>query len=105
MKPIDLARQAGVTRGTVSLWVNGPTKTIEGDSLMRAARALNEDPHWLATGERKGTPMSFGVSEPGAPFYSTDEQRLLQLFRTLSEEDRQRTLVMIDALAKRQWRF
>lgn len=99
LKPIDLARQVGVTRGTVSQWVNGPTKTIEGDNLMRAARALNEDPHWLATGERKQMPTAFGVAEP-ATIYAGNEHQLLQKFRGLSEDDKLRAMAIIDALAK-----
>lgn len=99
LKPIDLARQAGVTRGTVSQWVNGPTKTIEGDNLMRAARALNEDPHWLATGERKHLPTQFGTAEPAA-IYVGNEHQLLQKFRGLGEDDKLRALAIIEALAK-----
>lgn len=46
-----LAKRAKVSRATVSLWVNGPTQTIEGDNLTRAATVLGVGAHWLSTGE------------------------------------------------------
>jgi transcriptional regulator with XRE-family HTH domain len=51
-----LAKRAKVSRATVSLWVNGPTQTIEGDNLTRAATVLGVNAHWLSTGE--GVPFS-----------------------------------------------
>jgi SOS-response transcriptional repressor LexA len=58
MKPIELARSVGVGRATVSLWLSGHTKKIEGPNLTKVARALNVDAHWLATGEGKKRPRS-----------------------------------------------
>lgn len=40
MNAAALARKANVSRGTVSLWLNGQTQQIEGENLTRAASAL-----------------------------------------------------------------
>jgi len=65
IKPIELARMAGVGRATVSLWMSGHTKKLEGPNLTKASRALGVDPHWLATGEGRKRPLSGGNVEPG----------------------------------------
>ncbi|MGS0980993.1 XRE family transcriptional regulator [Burkholderia glumae] len=61
MKQVELAAATGLTRGAVSLWVSGGTKTLEGENLVRAARALDVSPSWLATG--KGSPRPAPKSE------------------------------------------
>jgi transcriptional regulator with XRE-family HTH domain len=99
LKQIELARLAGVSRATVSLWVSGKTMSISGDSLTRVARVLNEDAHWLSTGERRQDMASYHVAETTVN-YGSKEQRLLQLFRALSEEDQARALGVLNALAK-----
>lgn len=48
----SLARALGLTRASVSFWLNGQTKEISGDNLLKAAAALNVDPAWLAMGRR-----------------------------------------------------
>lgn len=50
MKQIELARAVGLTRGAVSLWLNGTTKELTGENLVNAARALGVTPTWLGTG-------------------------------------------------------
>lgn len=99
MKPIDLARLANVSRATVSLWATGKTKNIGGDRLTRVARALNVDPHWLATGEERSRSGHLDAAE-SAPQYNHDEQNLLRNFRLLSNADRIRALVIVEALIK-----
>lgn len=99
LKQIDLARLAGISRATVSLWVNGKTMAISGDSLTRVARTLNVDAHWLSTGERRREALSLRAAEPTVSYGGT-EQRLLQLFHSLSEEDQARALGLLAALAK-----
>lgn len=46
----DLARRIGVTRATVSFWLTGATKRIEGENLTRTARELRCHAAWLAEG-------------------------------------------------------
>lgn len=53
IRQAELARRLKITRGAVSLWLDGTTKSLEGENLTRAAGALGVNPHWLATGEGK----------------------------------------------------
>lgn len=46
----ELGRRAKVSRGTVSLWLNGTTKELHGKNLLNAANALQVNPEWLSTG-------------------------------------------------------
>ncbi len=99
LKPIELARLAGISRATVSLWVNGKTMAISGDRLTRVARTLKVDAHWLSTGEHRREALSFRAAEPTTS-YGGPEQRLLQLFHSLNEGDQTRALGLLAALAK-----
>lgn len=72
--PSALAKKAKVSRATVSLWINGPTQSIDGENLTRVASALGVNAHWLATGEGKSydgqptkaeeRPAAYGSGEP-----------------------------------------
>lgn len=64
----SLARALGLTRASISFWLNGQTKEISGDNLLKAASALNVSPVWLAAGrgpKRDGSPGLF--PEPVVP--------------------------------------
>lgn len=50
MSDAELARQAKVKPPSVFLWLDGSTKSIKGDNLLRAAAALKVTPEWLAYG-------------------------------------------------------
>lgn len=50
IKGVDLARAVGVKPPSVSDWLSGKSKTMEGENLLRAANYLKVDPTWLATG-------------------------------------------------------
>ncbi|MCX8018395.1 MAG: helix-turn-helix domain-containing protein, partial [Rhodocyclaceae bacterium] len=54
-----LARACGVKPPSVSDWLNGRTKRLEGAHLLRAAAFLEVNPEWLATGS--------GPMQPAAP--------------------------------------
>lgn len=56
VKGVDLARAVGVKPPSVSDWLSGKSKTMEGENLLRAAKHLGVNPVWLATG--KGEPCS-----------------------------------------------
>ena len=47
----ELGRAAGVTRGAVHQWLNGQTKKLDSSVAWAAAKALDVDPEWLATGK------------------------------------------------------
>ncbi|XDZ52338.1 S24 family peptidase [Neisseriaceae bacterium CLB008] len=47
----DLAKYCKVRRPSVSKWLSGSTKTLQGQNLLRAAEFLECDPDWLADGK------------------------------------------------------
>lgn len=51
IKAIDLARQSGLSRATISLLVRGTTKTLMSDNAYKVARALSVNPEWLVSGK------------------------------------------------------
>ena len=48
-----LWKGCGLSSGAISHWFNGSTQTLEGKNLLNAAKVLNVDPNWLATGKGK----------------------------------------------------
>lgn len=82
-----LAKRAKVSRGTVSLWVNGPTQMIEGDNLTRAATVLGVDSHWLATGE--GIPYSdesLRAEQPSPTYEAARSATVSELLEALRKD-------------------
>lgn len=47
----DLARACDIKPPSVSAWISGETKSIRGNNLLSASRALNVRPEWLSTGK------------------------------------------------------
>ncbi|WP_134636603.1 helix-turn-helix domain-containing protein, partial [Pseudomonas aeruginosa] len=45
----ELASRVGVSKGTVTFWMNG-TNLIKGENLMAVARELQCSPEWLISG-------------------------------------------------------
>lgn len=58
----DLARACAVSTAAVSMWFSGKTLSLAGNTLTRAAKYFNVDPHWLSTGEGP-IPMWSNVAE------------------------------------------
>lgn len=50
IKGVDLARAVGVKPPSVSDWLSGKSKTMEGENLLRASKFLKVNPSWLASG-------------------------------------------------------
>lgn len=50
MSQVDLARACGIKPPSVNGWLSGKAKFLRGENLLRAARALNVNQDWLATG-------------------------------------------------------
>lgn len=55
IKGVELARAVGVKPPSVSDWLSGKSKTMEGPNLIRAAQFLKVNSKWLATGIGKPT--------------------------------------------------
>ncbi|HFF4839576.1 TPA: LexA family protein, partial [Acinetobacter baumannii] len=50
IKGVDLARAVGVKPPSVSDWLSGKSKTMEGENLLKASKFLGVNPNWLASG-------------------------------------------------------
>lgn len=51
IKAAELARRIDVSKATTSLWLNGTTKQLDGDNLLKAAFALGVEARWLQSGQ------------------------------------------------------
>ena len=69
---LALARACGIAPPSVSEWLNGSTKRIDGLNLIAAAEFLRVDPKWLATGlgvkTQAPTESPWRVAEPMAAY-------------------------------------
>ncbi|RJE69711.1 repressor [Acinetobacter sp. JS678] len=50
IKGVELARAVGVKPPSVSDWLSGKSKTMEGENLLKASKFLGVNPSWLASG-------------------------------------------------------
>lgn len=50
IKGVDLARAVGVKPPSVSDWLSGKSKTMEGENLLKASKFLGVNANWLASG-------------------------------------------------------
>jgi hypothetical protein len=104
--PSELARACAVKPPSVSAWLSGKTKQLEGANLLAAAAFLEVNPIWLATGAGKmhapfhlvpsrGERISADKSiEPEA---LTDHQRrLLSLFDGLTKRQQDDVINMLE---------
>ncbi len=75
IKGVDLARAVGVRPPSVSDWLSGKSKTMEGENLLKASSFLEVDASWLATG--KGSPKPINSLDDSSP--KKDEVYISQL--------------------------
>ncbi|HEM7310211.1 XRE family transcriptional regulator [Acinetobacter baumannii] len=73
IKGVDLARAVGVKPPSVSDWLSGKSKTMEGENLLKASKFLGVNPNWLATGN--GSPTNNNI---------VDDQLSNVIFRDLN---------------------
>ena len=107
IKPAELARRARISRGAVSLWLSGGTKSIKGENLSRAAAALEVNPHWLAIGEgpRDTKATGFhGVAEPRIEYSAQRHEHaaLLSAWDNLPKDVQNSLHSLIVTLAKKR---
>lgn len=50
IKGVDLARAVGVKPPSVSDWLSGKSRTMEGENLLKASKFLGVNANWLASG-------------------------------------------------------
>jgi len=63
MSQVDLARACGVKPPSVHGWLSGKSKFLRGENLLQAARALDVNEDWLATGTGPMKGTSFAVPQ------------------------------------------
>ena len=64
MRQKDLVAKTGASRGTVSLWINGPSEP-QGENLLKLARVLSCSPEWILNGI--GSPDEIHSNVEAAP--------------------------------------
>lgn len=62
VKQVDLANACNIKPSSISDWLNGRTKKIEGANLLAAASRLGVSPEWLATGKGRIEPRKQNIS-------------------------------------------
>lgn len=66
----ELARRVGISAPSVNGWFTGKAKFLRGENLLAAAKALNVDQDWLASG--RGAMRRSVVSEAPSQYLSLD---------------------------------
>lgn len=64
IKGVDLARAVGVKPPSVSDWLSGKSKTMEGENLLKASKFLGVNPNWLASGIGMPTDKNKEIIKP-----------------------------------------
>lgn len=100
-----LAAACGVRPPTAFNWHAGRTKSIKGEPLLKAAKALGVTPEWLATGRGHKFPSEAAVamvSESPAVSYLPQTSKkdvftkeLLDLFNQLDETSKRECLTLV----------
>lgn len=96
LKPVELAKAAGVTKGLVSQWQKGDRQSMGYDAATRLSRKYGYAVKWLINGE---PPKTAGKSEAISPEdLSAKEGILLYLYRGLFSLQQERLIVSLRAL-------
>lgn len=69
-----LARQVGISTAAIAKWFNGGTRSLEGENLLKASRALGVSPDWLAAGRGQMQAANLGpaIETPLRPVRAID---------------------------------
>jgi transcriptional regulator with XRE-family HTH domain len=79
----DLANELGLTKATISQWLNGTIKELKGPNLINAARVLNTTPEYLDSGQTDDGIKDRKAFDERRPIESR-EDIMLRLFSKLS---------------------
>ena len=87
---VEIARYCGISPASITKWVDGRTKRLDGSNLIRAAQLLGVTPLWLAEGRGPMRPKGGEASTATAEtvdlrqWLSTDELALIETYGKLS---------------------
>lgn len=100
LKPSEIARAAGVSRGAVTQWTNGLTRSLKAETAAKLEIATGYRASWLVTG--KGPKKIADAEPPGSVFHklTQDEIDFLDNFRRLTDQDRARYTTEIASRAE-----
>lgn len=85
----DLSRGCGVGESTIRAWINGSKPSA--DALLKVANYLNVTVEYLMTGKGEATTNS-------PEHLNFQEQKLLEVFRSLSDNDKNAVLTLANGL-------
>lgn len=87
IKGVELADAVGVKPPSVSDWLSGKSKTMEGENLLRAAKHLKVSPVWLATGngDPKQSPSASNAKLEVSQLLVDRSENLIKLINILDE--------------------
>jgi transcriptional regulator with XRE-family HTH domain len=97
---LALAKACGVSQPSVSDWLNGTTKSMDGVNLIAAAEFLRVNPKWLATGLGLKIDPPSGQSgiarEPVEPYcFDKWTSEAIRLFKSLQQHQREGALAAL----------
>lgn len=75
MKAVDLAKELGLSKASISQWLSSTTKELSAKNALNAAKVLNIDPYWLV----------FGTGSPDTGL-SKQEKEIISSLRKLDTE-------------------
>lgn len=93
----QLADAVNVSRPAVTQWETGETKSLDGENLLRVAKALRVSPEWLLHGIGSG---------PGEPLpaqnldLDADTLRLARAIQSLSADQRAILQALVDSMSQ-----
>lgn len=90
VRPIDVAKEVGVSSATVSDWESGEIKKLEGENLLKVCEFLNISPRWLIFNKGEMTEISL----------SNDDLHALKINRALGSRERKAWYRAGDSLAE-----
>ena len=91
MKQSVLAYRLGCDRSTISNYLSGRYEA-KRETITKIAEVLQVSPQWLAGFD---VPRD-GLTAPSEPQLNDGEEKLLELFRSVPEQDRDLVLQMIE---------
>lgn len=105
---LALAKACGIKPPSVSDWLSGNTKSMDGVNLIHAAECLRVNPKWLATGLglKHTLPMGIAsIAREGLPDYTTGQAldawtyEAIAIINNLTEPQREGALAVLRAYA------
>ncbi|HAE61020.1 MAG TPA: hypothetical protein DCG38_01575 [Eubacteriaceae bacterium] len=85
LKQVDVCHAAGISKNAMSNYISG-NRVPDTKALYKLSKVFSVSMEWLLTGDENVTTISLGQTE----------KSMLDLFRGLSQEDREEIIMLID---------